>query len=133
MPRLRNTRARPSDLDGVSGRSSVGITLDARTLTKSFIESFCNADLAGLETLLSENFHLKGPLFEFDTRTAYLESLEGNLEADPEASILSIVAEDNEVTVFYTYKENLISQHFRCNQGKIVDTILVFNTQNIAK
>lgn len=72
---------------------------------------------------------MKGPLFEFDSREAYIGSLENNLEADPNAEILSVVSNKNEAAAFYTYKGNTIGQMFWCDEGKIIETLLVFDTK----
>lgn len=42
--------------------------MDSKTLATSFIKSFCEADLEGIGSLLSTQFKLKGPLFEFDSK-----------------------------------------------------------------
>lgn len=106
--------------------------MDGKSLAKSFVECFFNADLEGIDSLLSTQFNLKGPLFEFDSKQDYIDSLNGNLEVDPEAEILLVIGNENEATAFYKYKGNLIGQLFRCNEGKIQETVLVFDTKNIA-
>jgi len=106
--------------------------MDSNSLAQSFIECFCNADLNGIDSLLSNDFSLKGPLFEFKSKQDYIASLDGNLEADPEAEILSIIGNKNEAAAFYKYKGKLIGQLFRCNEGKIYKTVLVFDTSTIA-
>jgi len=106
--------------------------MDCKALATSFIECFCKADLNGINSLLASKFHLKGPLFEFDTKEAYIESLKGNLEADPNAEILSICSNENEVAAFFTYKGNIIGQLFRCRGGEIYETLLVFDTGKVA-
>lgn len=105
--------------------------MQSKTLAKKFVEYFCNADLDGIDSLLSTQFHLKGPLFEFDSKQDYLDSLNGNLEADLESEILSVIGNTDEASAFYRYRGNLIGQLFRCNEGKIYETVLVFDTKNI--
>lgn len=106
--------------------------MDSKSLAKSFIESFCKADLRGISSLLTLNFHLKGPLFEFDSKQAYISSLEGNLEADANSKILSVVGHENEAAAFFIYKGNTIAQLFLCREGKIYETLLVFDTEKAA-
>ena len=65
--------------------------MDSKALAKSFVECFCKADIEGIYSLLSMQFNLKGPLFEFDSKQDYIDSLNGNLEADPDAEILSVI------------------------------------------
>lgn len=105
--------------------------MDSKALARSFIQCFCNADLAGLEALLPPRFRLSGPLFEFDSRAAWLDSLKGNLVADPGAEILAMAGGDDEIAAFFTYHGNTIAQLFRCDGGKIVETILVFDTARV--
>ena len=105
--------------------------VNSKTLAKSFVERFCKTDLEGIDSLLSTQFSLKGPLFEFESKQDYIDSLDGNLEPDPEAEILSVTGDDNEATAFYRYRGNLIAQLFRCHEGKIVETVLVFDTKNM--
>ena len=97
-----------------------------------FVECFCKADLEGIDSILSMQFSLEGPLFRFDSKQEYMDSLNGNLVADPEAEILSVTGNADEAAVFYNYRGNLIGQLFRCNDGKIYETVLVFDTENIA-
>ncbi len=106
--------------------------MDSEILAKSFVECFCKADVEGIDSLLSIQFNLKGPLLEFDSKQEYIDSLNGNLEADPEAKIFSVIGNANEATAFYKYRGNLIGQLFRCKEGKIYETVLVFDTKNIA-
>lgn len=104
--------------------------MECKGIAKLFVEYFCKADLEGISTLLSSDFRLKGPLFEFDSKDAYIESLIGNLDEDENAKILSVLGEGSEAAVFYTYRENLIGQLFWCREGKITETLLVFDTGN---
>ena len=87
--------------------------MNGKSLDTSFIEYFCNADLSGIDSLLSRQFALRGPLFEFNSKQDYINSLNENLEADPTAKILTIIANDNEAAAFYTYRGNRIGQLFR--------------------
>ncbi|MBX3631268.1 MAG: hypothetical protein KF908_15460 [Nitrosomonas sp.] len=105
--------------------------MDNKSLAESFVKNFCNANMEGIDSLLSAQFKLKGPLFTFNTKQEYLNSLDGNLEADPDAEILSITESKDEAAAFFTYKGNIIGQLFRCNAGKIYETMLVFDTKNM--
>jgi hypothetical protein len=78
-----------------------------------------------------QSLRLKGPLFEFNSKQGYMDSLKGNLDLDPEAEILSVIGNADEAAAFYIYKGKLIGQLFRCNEGKIVETVLVFDTKHI--
>ena len=105
--------------------------MDSESLAKLFVKNFCKADLEGIDSLLSTQFKLKGPLFEFGSKQDYIDSLNGNLEADPNAEVISVIGAEEEATAFYKYKGNLIGQLFRCKDGKIHESVLVFDTKNI--
>lgn len=103
--------------------------MDSKSLATAFIEAFCQADLRALESLLAPDFCLRGPLYEFASCKSYLDSLRGNLDADPQAEILSVVAEGNEAAAFFRYQGNIIGQLFHCAGGKIQETLLVFDSR----
>ncbi len=105
--------------------------MDSNKLARQFIDYFCKADIDSIESLLADRFILKGPLFEFSSRQEYIDSLVDNLEADPKAVTLSVVSDGNEAAAFFIYNGNTIGQLFRCEAGKIVETILVFDTQRV--
>ncbi len=102
-------------------------------IAEKFVRCFCSGDIEGIGSVLSENFRLRGPLFEFDTCTDYLASLSDNLAPDPNSEILSALSKDNEAAVFFTYHGNTIGQLFRCREGRIYETILVFDTSKVAE
>ena len=105
--------------------------MDSQSLATSFVECFCKADIPGISSLLSPDFRLKGSLFEFDSKQAYINSLEGNLEADANAEILSVLGNENEAAAFFIYKSNMIGQFFRYRGGEIYETLLVFDTNKV--
>lgn len=105
--------------------------MNSESLATSFIECFCRADLNGIDALLSPSFHLEGPLYVFDSKQAYIKSLEGNLEADPDAEIISVISNENHAAAFFRYKGNMIGQMFWCREGKLDRTLLVFDTHQV--
>ena len=96
-------------------------------LATSFVTSFCAARLDDLSSILAEDFRLSGPLFEFDSRSAYIESLAGDLELDPDAEVLSVIGAGSEAAAFYRYRGRLIGQLFKCAEERIYATVLVFD------
>jgi len=106
--------------------------MNSRFLAETFIEYFCKADVNGIDSLLASNFRFTGPLFEFSTKRAYIESLQGSLEADPDATILGVVGGGAEAAAFYRYKGNTIGQWFRCDEGKIHETLVVFDARQVS-
>ncbi len=103
--------------------------MDDLKLAETFVRCFCNADIEGIRSVIADDFCLRGPLFEFDSAAAYLSSLQGDLRADPRAKTVASFSNDELVAVFYTYHGNNIAQLFRCRDGKICDTTLVFDTR----
>lgn len=101
--------------------------MDAKKLAKSFVTSFCGGSIAGIGAVLASDFRLSGPLFQFDSKSDYLDALSENLQADANAEIISILGTDTEASVFYRYHNTLIGQLFKCRNGKISETILVFD------
>ena len=106
--------------------------MDCKSLAKSFVECFCRADLEGIDSLLSTQFNLKGPLFVINSKQDYIASLKGHLKADTNDEILSVIGNAGEAAAFYRYRGNLIGQLFRCSEGYIYETVLVFDPKNIA-
>ena len=101
-------------------------------LAACFVTGFCNGDVGRIESLLSEDFEFRGPLFRFSSKSGYIASLKGNLEPDPTSEIISIISSKEEASAFFTYKGNLIAQLFRCTHGKIDEVLVVFDAREIA-
>lgn len=106
--------------------------MNCKFLAEKFVLSFCNGDISGIESVLASKFNFIGPLFQFDSKDSYIDSLRGNLDSDPDAKILSIISEENEASIFYIYLGNTIGQLFKSRDGKIYETILVFDTNKVA-
>jgi len=105
--------------------------MDAKKLAKSFVTNFCEGSIAGVGAVLASDFRLSGPLFSFESKSEYLESLSGNLQADTNAEIISILGTDTETSVFFRYHNTIIGQLFKCRNGKIFETLLVFDPRGI--
>lgn len=106
--------------------------MDAKKLAKSFVTSYCEGNIAGLGAVLASDFRLSGPLFRFESKSEYLDSLIGNLQADTNAEIISILGNDVEASVFFRYHNTIIGQLFKCRNGKIFETLLVFDPRGVA-
>lgn len=106
--------------------------MNSQKIAEKFVRSFCNADLESLKSVLSHNFQLHGPLFEFTSAAGYLASLSGNLAADPDSVILASFGNGENAAVFYIYRGNTIGQLFVCREGRVNKTTLVFDTKSVA-
>ena len=105
--------------------------MNPRELALEFVRCFCANDLDGLEALLSQEFRFCGPLFEFDSRAAYLASLR-DAPPDPASfTVISISEEAGQVALFYDYERpDLVlrmAQLFTIVDGEITDILLVFD------
>ena len=106
------------------------------TVVDKYLEHFCSGNVDGVESTLAEGFRLRGPLFKFDSREAYIQSLrEGPLEK-ASCRILATTQGDDTASVFYEYKKssgsNVVAQFFRIKENKIVETLLVFDRGGVA-
>ena len=95
----------------------------------AFVERFALGDVDRLAPLLADQFHLKGPLFEFDSKKAYLDSLAGDLEHG-HCEIRSVTDIGDQVIVMYEYLKHdstiTIAQTFTFRDGLIEGTLLAF-------
>ena len=100
-------------------------------LSVAFIERFCQGDVPGLGELLCENLQFNGPFLQADSRTLYLESFAHYPPLPADYRILSVTTTGNEVSIFYEYSKpdhsGVIAQWFRCENGCITETRLVFD------
>jgi hypothetical protein len=97
-----------------------------------FVSSFSSGDVDGLGLLITDDFHLKGPLFEFASKQAYLDSLaHGGLERAGHR-VISATETDDSVSVYYEYLKAdgtiTIAQLFTFRDGLIADSLVVFDT-----
>ena len=88
-----------------------------RDVAVKYLDHFCKGDVQGVEATLAKGFHLKGPLFEFESRGAYIASLSDNPLEPATYRILAVTEGDETVSVYYTYDKpsgsNIIAQLFR--------------------
>ena len=105
--------------------------MDAKKLARLFVTSFCEGSIVGIGAVLASDFRLSGPLFRFGSKSEYLDSLSGNLQADADSEIISILGTDTEASVFYRYHNTVIGQFFRCRNGEIFETLLVFDPSKV--
>ena len=109
--------------------------MDQRKAALDFVGRFCRADASGLEPLLAEDFHLTGPLARFESRTAYLAALEKDPPERAGFRVVKVFEEGADVCVIYELMRStgtvVISQTFTFVDGKIADTLLLFDPGGI--
>jgi len=109
--------------------------MDNRDIALEYLNQFCKGNIDGVEATLASDFHLKGPLFEFNSRGAYIASLRENPPDPAVYKMLDMSDGENTVSVFYSYEKstgsNIIAQLFRFNGGKICETLLVFDRAGV--
>lgn len=99
-----------------------------------FVECFCTADIEGVEALLSPALRFRGPLFQFNNRDDYIESLHNDLSDQCSYKMTSITENETEVALFYDYiKEGgtvTIAQLIQFDdQEKIAEMQVVFDAR----
>ncbi len=107
--------------------------MNQREVALEFLNRFCSGNVEGLSPLLSEDLELRGPLFQLDSRTTYLNSLqEGGLEQCT-FKVHSLTSGEDEVAVFYDYQKAggtvTIGQLFGFDNDNIRRILLVFDTR----
>lgn len=79
--------------------------MNPEQLALAYVDRFCSADLAGLEEILDPGLELKGPLFEFRDRAAYLASLRDPPLEKARYQVLSVTSQEQEAAVFFDYEK----------------------------
>lgn len=102
----------------------------------SFIERFCDGDVASLEPLLAADLKFNGPFHQFESRDAYLAVLKDDPPEKCEFQVVSITDTKDTVVVFYVYNKEsgdiTIAQLF-CFRGELISEILlVFDGRGFA-
>ena len=70
-----------------------------------FLKHFCAGDVDALAALLADDLQFTGPLFQFNSRAAYLKSLRDDPSEPCGYRILSVTDSDDSVAVFYDYEK----------------------------
>lgn len=107
-----------------------------RSIVDEYLDHFCDGNIDGVESTLAVDFRLRGPLFKFDSREAYIQSLRDEPLEKATYRILQTSQGDGTVSVFYEYTKssgsNVIAQFFRIKEDLIVETLLVFDRGAVA-
>jgi hypothetical protein len=102
----------------------------------AFIGRFCSGDIDGVASLLAEDLQLTGPLHQFDSRAAYVESLRKDPPEECGYRVLSLTENEDSIAVFYDYEKSAmtltIAQLFRFRGQQIKDILIVFDGRESA-
>jgi len=105
--------------------------MNNRDTALEFLRCFCAVDLAGLAPLLAEDLRLRGPLYSFDSRNSYLDSLKNDPPEKCTYQVLSVTEGKDCVSIYYDYEKHdrtlTIAQLFRFENQKISEMLLVFD------
>jgi len=97
-----------------------------------FLKYFCEGDIEQLSALLDDDFQFKGPLIECDSKESYIASLEEDPPKDISIELSKIFENEGEVCLLYSLTKPKVTtpmaQYFRFNDGKITETLLIFDS-----
>ena len=117
------------------GQGRNGNQMINRDVALEFLRCFCAGNVDGLAPLLAEDFQFNGPLFEFGSKDAYLDSLKVDPLERCSHRILSVTEGADSVSIYYDYeKRNVtitIAQLFTFKDGQISELLLVFDGRGI--
>ena len=104
--------------------------MDNRLLVLGFLDRLCAGDIDSLGPLLADDFHLKGPLYEFASRDAYIAALRQDGLDPAGLNVLNVTQDGAHVSVSYEYRKPIVTltveQQFTVRANRIVDTQLDF-------
>ena len=110
--------------------------MNNKELAIEFVKRFCAGDVEGLAPLLADELRLEGPLFQFDSCDAYLDSLRQDQLEKGSFRLLSVAESDDGVSIFYEYGKSegamTIAQLFKFKDQKIGEILLVFDGREFA-
>ncbi len=105
--------------------------MNNREVAMDFVKCFCAGDVNALVPLLAADFKLNGPIFQFSSADAYLDSLKNDPPERCGYRVLSITENADSVSIYYDYEKSeqdiTIAQLFKFKNQKITEIRLVFN------
>lgn len=117
-------------VEDLSGSERLFMT--KREIALEYLNRFCRGDIDGVKVMLTTDFRLRGPLFEFDSRDEYIESLQESPILPTGHEILDITEGSSSVSIFYAYQKSsgtvIIAQLFKFKNDKIAETLIVFDS-----
>jgi hypothetical protein len=106
-----------------------------REIALEFVSRFCAGDVGGLEPLLAADLRFRGPLHEFRSRDAYLDTLRQDPPEQCGYRLLSLTESPDAVSLFYEYEKAdssvTIAQLCRFGKGTISEILLVFDGRGL--
>ncbi len=110
--------------------------MNNREVAMEFLMCFCAADVDGLGSLLAGDLQFNGPLYQFSSRDAYLDSLKNDPLEQCGYQVLSVTENEDSVSIYYNYEKSdgiiTIAQLFKFKNQKIRELFLVFDTRGFA-
>ena len=110
--------------------------MNNRQVALEFVKSFCAGDVNALAPLLSADLNFQGPLYQFGSAEAYLNSLLVDPPDQCGCKVLSITESSDHVSIYYDYEKNdrsiTIAQLFKFKDEKISEILLVFDGRGFA-
>ncbi len=106
-----------------------------RDIALAFLERFCAGRIDALGRLLADALQFIGPLYQFTSSAAYLESLRSNPPTPCNYRVVSITESKDSVSVFYHYEKPegalAIAKLFQLRDHHITEMLLVFDTKGL--
>ena len=106
-------------------------------LARDYVRAFCRGDTGAMTELLAEDFVIEGPLYRFDTATAFIQRLK---QLNPPTADYEVVAEQGDgdrASLFFRYQlgplEILMAMNFIASNGLLTRALLVFDTAKLPK
>ncbi len=110
--------------------------MNNREVALEFLRCFCAGDVSGLTSILAEELRFRGPLYHFESREAFLNSLRDDPPQKCGYRILNITDGPDSISVYYDYLKPdgsiTIAQLFGFKDGRISDILLVFDARGFA-
>ncbi len=108
-----------------------GERMTCREIALEFVRCFCAGDVKGLAGLLADDLRFSGPLHEFNSRDAYMASLNRDPPTASGCEVLSVTEGQGSVSVYYRYGTLTVAQLFRCKGARIGETLVVFDARGL--
>lgn len=106
--------------------------MNKREVALEFLKCFCSGDVEGMAPLLADDLQFRGPLFQFDSSDAYLQSLRDDPPEKCGCRVVSVTEGEGSVSIYYDYEKSgmplAIAQLFRFRNDRISEILLVFDT-----
>ena len=111
--------------------------MSSDSLAREYVQCFCDGDVEAMARILSDDFHITVPIYEFHGKQAFLDRLRELNAPQAQYRILGQTASEEHASVFFHYLlgklQLLMAMHFTIADGKLTDAILVFDTARLPK